>query len=39
MKDSEQRKAARAFVQDWTGRGDEKQAAELRRETLAREGF
>ena len=25
MKDSEQRKAARAFVQDWTGRGDEKQ--------------
>ena len=25
MKDSEQRKAARAFIQDWTGRGDEKQ--------------
>ena len=25
MKDSEQRKAAREFVRDWTGRGDEKQ--------------
>ena len=25
MKDSEQRKAAREFVKDWTGRGDEKQ--------------
>ena len=25
MKDSEQRKAAKAFVQDWVGRGDEKQ--------------
>ena len=25
MKDSEQRKAAKAFVQDWAGRGDEKQ--------------
>ncbi len=25
MKDSEQRKAAREFIKDWTGRGDEKQ--------------
>ena len=25
MNDAEQRKAARKFVQDWTGRGDEKQ--------------
>lgn len=25
MKDSERRMAAKAFVQDWTGRGDEKQ--------------
>ena len=25
MKDSEQRKAAREFVKDWTGKGDEKQ--------------